>query len=266
MFLICDGKADCKHKEDEANCNHANRKGNLPTALNLCHEISRWQLSFYDILCVPNINDHSEKVCTLTAQMLSPLSLDVYNHYDILINDTDSCIFQLDSCGHLVNDTSGKHLINCTHFKCTNNYFKCPGFFCIPLRYLCDGTWHCPGGLDEGKEQCTRVSCPGQVKCNSSAVCVHRTSVCDGIVDCPYGDDEYLCTQKVPLCRSWCTCLFFSISCKNLSSSLIKYILGCLLYRITSFSCGGKVKDSLHEMVRCSPWIKFGETLPCRVR
>ncbi len=34
-------------------------------------------------------------------------------------------------------------------YKCPDNYFKCPGNYCIPFSYLCDGGWHCPDGEDE---------------------------------------------------------------------------------------------------------------------
>ena len=26
---------------------------------------------------------------------------------------------------------------------------KCPGNYCVPLQYICDGQWHCPNGEDE---------------------------------------------------------------------------------------------------------------------
>ncbi len=34
-------------------------------------------------------------------------------------------------------------------FECPETYFKCPGNYCIPYQYLCDGEWHCPDGEDE---------------------------------------------------------------------------------------------------------------------
>ena len=34
-------------------------------------------------------------------------------------------------------------------FECPESYYKCPGNYCIPYRYICDGDWHCPGGEDE---------------------------------------------------------------------------------------------------------------------
>ena len=34
-------------------------------------------------------------------------------------------------------------------YECPDNYVKCPGDYCIPERYICDDTWHCPDGQDE---------------------------------------------------------------------------------------------------------------------
>ncbi len=34
-------------------------------------------------------------------------------------------------------------------YECPDNYFKCPGNYCIPLHYVCDGEWQCPDGEDE---------------------------------------------------------------------------------------------------------------------
>ena len=34
-------------------------------------------------------------------------------------------------------------------FSCPENYIKCPGNYCIPIHYICDGQWHCPNGEDE---------------------------------------------------------------------------------------------------------------------
>ncbi len=38
---------------------------------------------------------------------------------------------------------------NAGPFPCPDNYYKCPGNYCIPVHYICDGHWHCPNGEDE---------------------------------------------------------------------------------------------------------------------
>ncbi len=34
-------------------------------------------------------------------------------------------------------------------YECMDHYFKCPGDYCIPYHYVCDGQWQCPDGEDE---------------------------------------------------------------------------------------------------------------------
>ena len=34
-------------------------------------------------------------------------------------------------------------------FTCPEDYVKCLGNYCIPVKYICDGLWHCSNGEDE---------------------------------------------------------------------------------------------------------------------
>lgn len=34
-------------------------------------------------------------------------------------------------------------------FQCPENMLKCPGSYCVPQVFLCDGIHQCPGGEDE---------------------------------------------------------------------------------------------------------------------
>ena len=62
------------------------------------------------------------------------------------------------------------HLRDCEDFECPYPAFvKCPGSYCIPPRYMCDGKWDCPGGADE--RECVRYLCPGQYKCANISSC-----------------------------------------------------------------------------------------------
>ena len=92
--------------------------------------------------------------------------------------------------------------------------FKCPGYYCIPWRYVCDNKYDCPGGADE--MSCHRVSCPGQFKCLNSVTCVDVLNTCDNVNDCLQQDDEWFCLPKIPECPFTCTCLLLIISCKGL--------------------------------------------------
>ncbi len=44
-------------------------------------------------------------------------------------------------------------------FECPDNYFKCPGNYCIPFHYVCDGNWQCPDGQDEIECSKYSISC-----------------------------------------------------------------------------------------------------------
>ncbi len=108
---------------------------------------------------------------------------------------------------------------NVKEFQCPHNiskYFKCPGYYCVPWRYICNSVWDCPNGDDEVDcEQ--RNSCPGQYKCNDPdrVTCIGIESIRDKEQDCKYNDDEFFDDISVQLlkCPDGCNCLLFSIAC-----------------------------------------------------
>ena len=109
---------------------------------------------------------------------------------------------------------TGEHLQNCKYFEC-NMMYKCPGYYCLPWRYVCDGKWNCPKGLDEN-ECFSSNNCYNMFKCSNSGMCVHLGNICDQYEDCPFGDDEYLCSISDKVCPQSCQCLTFAIRCFNL--------------------------------------------------
>ena len=113
---------------------------------------------------------------------------------------------------HMSNGCS-KHLLDCKHFTCLRIHFKCPDYYCIPWRYVCNSVWDCPYGVDE--EGCNRSSCPGMFKCHTSVICLTSHSICDQTTDCKFGDDEYFCKVRLPPCPQNCTCIVYSITCTN---------------------------------------------------
>ncbi len=103
--------------------------------------------------------------------------------------------------------------------KCPQNciclYFKCPGFYCLPWRFVCNGQWECPGGMEE--RNCQRTACPGMFKCKNTSICISTQSLCDFLSDCHLNDDENFCpigkvSQK---CPSNCSCSHFTSFCKD---------------------------------------------------
>ena len=91
----------------------------------------------------------------------------------------------------------GRVLVSCEDHVCGDKYFKCPGFYCLPWRYVCNGEWECPGGVDE--KNCDRTICPGMFMCKNSSICITTDSLCDLISDCYLNDDENYCPiDRVP--------------------------------------------------------------------
>lgn len=110
----------------------------------------------------------------------------------------------------LINCKEGYNLDSCEDYNCTGTY-KCPGYYCIPWKYLCNGLWDCPAGYDE--QDCLIIRRPGFFHCSDSAINILPNSVCDNIADCPYRDDEFNCELHSTLCPVPCHCYKFSIIC-----------------------------------------------------
>ncbi len=119
------------------------------------------------------------------------------------------CVYQADDCcdGYDISEyQNGKYLLDCDEFECTTTYFKCPRYYCVPWRAVCNGVFDCPSGTDEGA--CgNRTSCPGQFKCHNSSICISPDNICDDAIDCILSDDEYFCKPERHPCPENCTCI-----------------------------------------------------------
>ncbi len=135
----------------------------------------------------------------------------------------DICVFRLDSSNHLYPCRTGSHTQRCEHFDC-NAHYKCPGFYCIPWQYLCDGKIDCPHGYDESTGHRCGLSraCSNMFKCFKSQTCIHYQDICNVKVDCPFDDDELLCDLADSQCFSGCKCLFYAIVCNRVSLKNLK--------------------------------------------
>ncbi len=103
------------------------------------------------------------------------------------------------------------HLQDCEDEKCKDGTFKCPQYYCVHLRYVCDGFWDCPFGYDES--QCIKTAREGFFHCKSSMIFIVPNSVCDKIIDCPLRDDEIACDIAWLPCPETCFCLVYAMSC-----------------------------------------------------
>lgn len=125
------------------------------------------------------------------------------------------CVYKPNDCHIIQRSAYGEQLLSCEHYTCPTKYFKCPGFYCVPWRLVCNGQWECPGGIEE--MQCNRTACPAMFKCKNSSICITVDSLCDNISDCNLNDDEHFCSivQIANDCPSNCSCLLFSLKCEN---------------------------------------------------
>ena len=169
--------------------------------------------------CLPNRNDekqmllkyNSNSICQDNGQLPCKDHKECYSIKEI-------CIYRLDKNNLLTPCRTGEHVANCSLIQC-NMKFKCPGFYCIPWSYVCDGKWDCPGGYDEGTEfKCgINRTCRNMFKCRNSQKCIHVGDVCNGLKDCNTGDDEYMCSLAGLLCPSSFICIGLGISCYSIN-------------------------------------------------
>ncbi len=129
-------------------------------------------------------------------------------------NEAVKCLYELVSrqSGLLAHCSNGLHLDNCTYFQCADT-FKCPNYYCVPFRYVCDGLWDCPLGTEEFS--CNTREKAGYFHCFGSIITILPSSICDNVADCPAKDDEYACGVHLSLCPPNCICVVQSIMCVN---------------------------------------------------
>ncbi len=148
-------------------------------------------------------------------QCLKPKQLPCVSGHPRCYDIVDICIFRLNQYNLLSPCRTGSHIESCSTFQC-HSLYKCPGYYCIPWGYFCDGKWDCPQGLEE-KDNCMDLwECDGHFNCHKSHICVPIVDVCDDHTDCPHGDDEVLCELNSHVCPQQCFCLNFAVMCQNI--------------------------------------------------
>ena len=96
----------------------------------------------------PNIFHENGKQFNFYKSCKNPNYLPCYLGHDYCFPPHNLCLYELDHRFKLIICRNGAHLYNCTLFQCSRQ-FKCPRYYCIPFKYICDGKWDCPFGSDE---------------------------------------------------------------------------------------------------------------------
>ncbi len=200
-YFVCDAQIHCDAESDEELCNTTN----YITPSNLCYHPSSWDVQHQLSLC-PNYTMKFNQNISCGKASLQTFSMSLKSKIPSELNATPKsesyCLYELDDCGHLTIHKYGQHLADCEDVICHTKYFKCPKYYCLPFRYVCNGLWECPGGVEENN--CHTVNCSGLFKCVHSVICISPASLCDGIIDCPHGDDTEFCDKKLPICPNSC--------------------------------------------------------------
>ncbi len=156
--------------------------------------------------------EYGRKTCHIDYSSLQNEDLAI-SAASIIENNDTYCSYDADKCNHTIFQMQNDLLAKCDKVQCTGKYFKCPNSYCIPMRHECNGLWNCPGGQDERK--CANRTCSARFKCHNSSICIAQESICDGVFDCIFHDDDTFC--RLPVCPINCTCLLYSISCRNVT-------------------------------------------------
>ncbi len=168
-----------------------------------------------DLLHTRLENDNSESENTRSAERNCDKQghLSCASAMNVCYNFSQICSYSVDEANNIIPCRGGEHLQNCTMFEC-NMMSKCPSFYCIPFRSVCDANWDCPLGTDE--QHCWEFQkCTNMFKCHGTMACIHLGDVCNKVNDCKNKDDEALCILYMQKCPKECQCSGLTILCST---------------------------------------------------
>ncbi len=205
-FYICDGKADCQNKADEKYCHLID---SLFYPSQICEAMFLAKVNAFVWACPWSIEKRkTELSCNHLLQNIDPMTFNFIEPYyeEATTHTSGQCVYEPNECGLPEGINKEEHFLSCESYNCTNRYFACPYYYCLPWRFVCNGRWECPGGTDE--MLCERTECPGMFKCKDSTICISVESMCDTVIDCHFGDDEHFCLKNYDSysCPPKCAC------------------------------------------------------------
>ncbi len=243
-MFVCDGIIDCDTNSDEIHCSEF-EYAFFP--MPLCLLVFDTNLIDFGAQC-PRLSNASRNNCSNSYGKPSPLTLDFVGLSDSIkiknlekvhneqIKTSKHCLFDPSDCEYLNMQSNGEHLISCENHTCHSKYYKCPTFYCLPWRFVCNDQWDCPGGTDE--MHCEQKSCPGMFKCRYSKICISAHTLCDSQSDCHFNDDEAFCSRSSDLqsCPDYCSCLLFSTHCESVPLETVENLKPYIMITLIQIS------------------------------
>ncbi len=216
---MCDGIVDCIGEDDEKHCPLF---PHMFHPSQICEIVLNASIFNFPWTCHKKHSaDRPNQIsCINLIANVNPLTFDFTIPSKPVHNDQNQtyepCVYIPHVCGLMHGQSNGYHLISCEEHVCDKRHFKCPGYYCLPWRFVCNDQLDCPGGADEA--QCAHAGCPGMFKCRNSSICISGEDLCDDISDCPLNDDQFFCniSNYLKSCPSNCSCLLYSFFCTGL--------------------------------------------------
>ncbi len=208
-LVVCNQKTDCPLGDDEKVCNCTESINET----NSCNDAKIGHQCLCDVLhnARRNVSCGFILPFNVTHIELSAFFKTQFN----CSSDEIKCQYTLEESSvqnMLQHCSNGSHLEACNEHNCEHSHtFKCPLYYCVPWRYVCNERWDCPWGHDE--EGCFEEFKIGFYKCHQSSTHIHLENVCNGFRDCPKKDDEKYCYLHKRVCPANCTCFGFVVRC-----------------------------------------------------
>ncbi|XP_041471581.1 uncharacterized protein LOC121421048 [Lytechinus variegatus] len=203
--LICDLVDHCFDNSDETSC------GSSSENIFTCYSGDDHPLSVQCdgiVDCIGSSAEDELSTCEYRQLNHGCSADEIECNNGACVSRDSQCIYDIDPSSYITGCRDVSHLRSCDDFECPAYFMKCPGSYCVPLRFRCNGVWDCANGEDE--MECSSFVCPaGTYSCRRSTICLPPNQVCDGIRHCSDADDEQFCGVTCPVgCN--CTGLVFS--------------------------------------------------------